>query len=111
MPVDFPSQGDRPTVNDRRLRRACPVIASLAMLWLASCEPPGATLGPPSPDVALTPTATLVPVASATARETAAGHTGTLGIAPPPPAEIGRFEPLELEIQTDIAPSNPFDPD
>ena len=111
MPVDFPSQGDRPTVNGRRVRRACPVIASLAMLWLASCEPSGATLGPPSPDVALTPTATLVPVASATARETAAGHTRTLGIAPLVPDEIGRFEPLELQIQTDIAPSNPFDPE
>src|SRR3972149_9126981 len=111
MPVDFPSQGDRPTVNGRRVRRACPVIASLAMLWLASCDPAPATLGPPSPDVALTPLAPPVPIASATARETAAGHTGTLGIAPLVPDEIGRFEPLELEIQTDIAPSNPFDPD
>src|SRR3990172_7698395 len=111
MPVDCPSQGARPTVSGRRVRRACPVIASLAMLWLASCEPSGATLGPPSPDVALAPIATLVPIASATARETAAGHTRTLGIAPLVPDEIGRFEPLELQIQTDIAPSNPFDPE
>ena len=61
--------------------------------------------------MALTSIATLVPIASATARETGAGHTGTLGIAPLVPDEIGRFEPLELEIQTDIAPSNPFDPE
>ena len=79
------------------------------MLWLASCEPSGTTFGPPSPEVTLTPTAALVPIASATARETATGDAGTLAIAPLMADEIGRFELLELEIQTDIATSNPFD--
>ena len=103
------SQRDRPVVNGPRLRWAWSVIAGFAMLWLASCEPSGTTFGPPSPEVTLTPTAALVPIASATARETATGDAGTLAIAPLMADEIGRFELLELEIQTDIATSNPFD--
>ena len=111
MPVNCASQRDRPVANKPGLRRPSLVIASFAMLWLASCEPTGTTFGPLSPEVALTPAATLVPIASATAQATANGPAGPLAIAPLMPDEVGRFELVELEIHTDIAPSNPFDPE
>ena len=111
--------------NRPRLRRAWPIIASLAILWLASCEPPVTTLVPASPEVPLAPTASLESIAAATAPATAAttaAATATLvpvasataqeqplAIAPLVVGEVGRFELLELDIQTDIVPANPFD--
>jgi hypothetical protein len=102
---------DRAVANRPRLREAWQVIASFALLWLASCEPTGPTLGPASPDAPSMPVATLEPIASSTARDAPIGLLGTLVIAPVMADEVGRFEPVELEIQTDIVPSNPFDPE
>jgi len=96
-------------VNGPRLGRTWPGLAGLAMLWLASCEPAGPTFLPPSPKPILTAGATPAPIASATARETAGARP--LAITPLLSEEVGRFELLELAIQTDLTTSNPFDPD
>jgi len=109
MPVNFASQRNHQATNGPRLRRAWLVIACFAMLWLASCEPSEPTFVPPSPESVSTRTATLVPVASAPGSATAGAET--LAIGPSVPDEIGRYELLEFEIQTDIATSNPFDPE
>jgi len=111
IPWKCTSQQKRQTVNEHCLRGISLVMASFAMFLLASCKPSGSTFDTPSPGVASTPVATLVPIASATARDTPTGPAGTLAITPPLQDEVGRYELLELEIQTDIVVNNPFNPD
>jgi hypothetical protein len=92
------------------LRRACLTVAGLSMLWLAACAPVIPNFGPTRTPSSLIPLATLVPLPSPTARHTAVGETGRLAIASLAGEEVGLYEQLELEIQTDIVPANPFDP-
>jgi len=99
------------------------VIASLSMLWLAACQPSVTTSRPASPEAVSTLTASPAPIASATATatltpvapaipsETATVQAGPLAVVSPMPERVGRFELLELDIQTDIIPANPFDPE
>ncbi len=82
-----------------------------AILWLATCRLPTVIGGSSPPEMVLTPIATLVPIPSATARETVVGPAGTLAIAPPESEELALYDLLELDLQTDIPTSNPFDPD
>jgi hypothetical protein len=87
------------------------IITCIAMLLLASCELSETIISPPSEEATLTPNATSVPIASATERETATDHAASLMIAPLILDKVGRFELLELEIQTELIPTNPFDPE
>jgi hypothetical protein len=78
-----------------------------AIVWLASCQWLGVG---PNPEPALTPIVTLVPIPSATARETVNGPAGTLAIVPPESEEIGIYHRLEPR-SFGYRPCNPFDPD
>jgi hypothetical protein len=128
MPLNKVSQRGRQLVEGTRLRQAWPVLASLAVLWLVSCKPPVSTPpatpvlpflevtvpptpGSPGPEVIASPTATLEPIPSPIIEETVTSQPEPLAIAPLKSDEVGRFELLELEIQTVITASNPFNPE
>jgi hypothetical protein len=87
------------------------LIASIVMVGLASCSPPVTNPSPTSPGSALTPKATLIPIASATGRETEIVPTGPLTIVPVTTEGVKLYELVELEIQSEVSPTNPFDPD
>jgi hypothetical protein len=112
MPVNYVSQSNRQMENRVHLRRAWFVIATFVMLWLLSCQPSGTTFVPLSPEVELAPAVTSVPAAIATDRGTATEQVGPLAIAPLMQDEVGCFDLLELEIEieTNIAMVNLFDP-
>jgi hypothetical protein len=56
-------------------------------------------------------TATQFPIISVTVPETTASLEAPLAIVSPILGEIGRYELVELDIQTDIVAANPFDPE
>jgi hypothetical protein len=85
-------------------------VVAAALVWLTACAT-APTQGPPSP-LAPDKTPESTPLASAAGiAQGTAGESGRLTIAPLGKQEIGRFDLLELEIETDVLPSNPFDPD
>jgi hypothetical protein len=98
---------------DGAWRRPCTSLAKAVVLVavLVACGPGPMAIRSPVGQPSLAPIATLKPIPSATARLTPVGAAANLAIAPLAQAEIARFERLELEVQADIVPSNPFDPD
>jgi Domain of unknown function (DUF5060) len=106
-----PSEEHRQTPNPSCRPVGAPVWLSLAFLLLASCQPAAPTASAPSLEEGSPPAATLVPIPSTTPRKIASPPPGPLTIAPLDSDEIAQFGLLELEIQTDIVPSNPFDPE
>lgn len=107
------------------LRRTMLIIASFVLIWQVSCVPSVTTPGLVGPKVTLIPTSAVMPEITATMRATAA-QTSTasstlpattptqkwpLAIVSQIPDQVGRYELLELEIQSEIVPVNPFDPE
>jgi hypothetical protein len=84
---------------------------SLSILGSASCSAPAPGPAPASTVSAPTPRPTLAPIQSARAEETVSKPMGPLAIFPLSGEEVERFGLFELEIQTDIAATNPFDPE
>ena len=87
------------------------VTVVVAMIWLGACGLLPGSVTPSSPELTPTPVAPLVPATSTTPREVAPGRAGPLAIVPLLSDEVGRYNLLELEIQTDIEVANPFDPE
>jgi hypothetical protein len=83
-------------------------LAAVALVGSAACSLAPSSAGPAFPSVAPAVTVALVPSATASAKPT--GTEGRLAIAPLTRPEIGLYDLLELEILTEIVPSNPFDP-
>ncbi|MBP1692898.1 MAG: hypothetical protein H6Q37_781 [Chloroflexi bacterium] len=138
MRVNIASQRDRQKTDRRRLRKACLVIAGLALLWLASCKPFGMPSSPVNLEPTSTVTSTLESNLTATTPATTNGLPATqtistsspgatliptatpapvtsatvqpLAISPLKMDKVGRFELLELDIKSNIVVANPFDP-
>jgi hypothetical protein len=102
---------DRRTGSGLGSRQARSAIAVAAVLWLRACGPLPDSVGTSGPEWTPTPVAPVSPIAPATPEETPPGPAGPLAIGPLPSDEIGRYDLLELDVQTDIQVANPFDPE
>lgn len=125
MSIKFPGQYNRKLVKYFCHRWTLLLIACLLSLWLTSCEQSDVVDVTASPEVTFTASVSPVPIASAVSAATA---TALPTVSPSVPATstieekplsiallssetIGRFEMLELDIQTDLIANNPFDPE
>jgi len=111
--------------NQQGRRRAWLTMVSLALLWLSACQPStmvSSSTSPsglstlentPTPIALSTKTATpsATPTSPAAITETVTQPVERLTISSQMSGEIGLYELIELEVKTDINPTNPFDPD
>ena len=96
----------------RTPRLHCPreSVAGGLLLLLTACRPtPGGVSTFATTRLIPPPTATAVPLGQS--REAPPGSVDRLRIAPLEPGVVGRYELVELTLETDLVPANPFDPD
>jgi hypothetical protein len=125
MPLNCNGAYDRQVMNRTSLRKAWLIVASLALFWLASCEPSGTKVSPTSSEVSSMPATSVLPSAVvttpaktrpvptllATEQVSPTSEERMLAITSLMPDEVGRYELLELDIHSGIIPDNPFNPE
>jgi hypothetical protein len=108
-----------------KVRRVWLVMLSLALIGRGGCDASTRMTSSPSQKVLLTPETTtspapsqskvtipsLVPTTPAALTETATSQVERLTIRSLMPEEIGVYGLIELEVKSDITPTNPFDPE